>query len=375
MHSMAIDRRTFTASLAALGLGGFLPLPVRSELRTGYLSTGFDTLTGHHLVSRLDQQLDIVWDLPLPARGHATTIRPGGSEALVVARRPGSYAVVFDLEDGTRRHTLTPVAGRHFYGHGVYSADGGTLWMTENSFETGDGMIGVYDTVRGYAPIAAFPSGGIGPHQLAMLGDGRTLVVAIGGISTHPDSGRTKLNLETMQPSLVYMDAATGRILEQVHFEDPARHTLSIRHLAVMADDAVAFACQDQTEGGEQAPLVFTHRMGSAMAFRQLPMPGSVLRQMAGYCGSVAYDPAGAVLAVSAPRGGQVAFWKMPEGRWLESFAIKDGCGVAQAKDHPGFVLSNGEGLLVETAENRAPLHQQRHPFRRWDNHLTAILS
>lgn len=370
---MAIDRRTFTASLAALGLSGFLPLPVRGEMRTGYLSTGFDTLTGRHLVSRLDHQLDIVWDLPLPARGHATTIRPGGSEALVVARRPGSYAVVFDLADGIRRHTLTPESGRHFYGHGVYSADGSTLWMTENGFETGDGVIGVYDAARAYAPIAAFPSGGIGPHQLAMMGDGRTLVVANGGIRTHPESGRKKLNLDTMQPSLAYIDAATGRIIEQVRFEDPARHTLSIRHLAVMAKGDVAFACQDQTDTGDSAPLVFSHRMGSGTAFQQLPMPDTVLTQMAGYCGSVTYDPAGAVLAVSAPRGGQVAFWKMPEGRWLESFAIKDGCGVAQAKDHPGFVLSNGDGLLVETAGNRAPLHQQRHPFRRWDNHLTAI--
>ncbi|MEX0693131.1 MAG: DUF1513 domain-containing protein [Rhodospirillales bacterium] len=373
MPSMVIDRRTFITALTALGLGGMLPGAARGETHAGYLSTGFDTLAKRHLVSRLDHRLDIVWDLPLPARGHATMIRPGGDEALVVARRPGSYAVVFDIADGLSRHTLTPQSGRHFYGHGVYSADGRTLWMTENSFESGDGVIGVYDAANGYAPTAAFPSGGIGPHQLALLEDGRTLVVANGGIRTHPDSGRTKLNLETMQPSLCYINTATGRMFEQVCFDDPARHMLSIRHLAVMADGTVAFACQDQADNGEQMPLVFTHRMGSGQPFQTLPMPGSVLGQMAGYCGSVTYDPAGAVLAVSSPRGGQVAFWQMPEGRWLDSFAIPDGCGVAEAGDHPGFVLSNGEGLLVETTQGSTPLHQQRHPFRKWDNHLTAI--
>ncbi len=370
---MAINRRTFIASLAALGLSGFLPVPARGEGGHGYLSTGFDTLSKHHMVSRLGADLALLWDLPLPARGHGATVRPGSDEGLVVARRPGSFAIVFDLHDGRQRRRIDPVAGRHFYGHGIYSADGRTLWMSENVYQSGDGMIGVYDAANGYAPVAAFPSGGIGPHQLAMMSDGKTLVVANGGIRTHPDTGRRKLNLETMQPSLSYIVAASGRIVEQVTFADPALHQLSIRHLAALPVGGVAFACQDQRHEAPSSPLVFTHRIGSGEAFRPLAMPDTDIDRLHGYCESVTYDRAGHVLAVSSPKGGIVAFWQMPEGRWLGRFDLKDGCGVAEAADGSGFALSSGEGLLVETVSGRRALHQQRHAFRQWDNHLTAI--
>lgn len=370
---MAINRRSFIASLAALGLGGFMPASARGDGGRGYLSTGFDTLSKHHMVSRLGADFDLRWDLPLPARGHAATVRPGSDEGLVVARRPGSFAIVFDLNDGRQLRRIDPVPGRHFYGHGIYSADGRTLWMTENAYQSGDGMIGVYDAANGYAPVAAFPSGGIGPHQLAMMSDGKTLAIANGGIRTHPDSGRRKLNLATMQPSLSYIDTASGRILEQVTLTDPALHQLSIRHLAILPGGGVAFACQDQGEEAAAAPLVYTHRIGSGQPFSPLAMPETVIERLHGYCGSVTYDHVGQVLAVSSPVGGIVAFWQMPEGRWLGRYVLKDGCGVAESVDPAGFALSSGEGLLVETATGRRALHQQRHAFRQWDNHLTAI--
>ena len=40
------------------------------------------------------------------------------------------------------------------------------------------------------------------------MSDGRTIAVANGGIATHPDFDRVKLNLATMEPSLVRLDAA-----------------------------------------------------------------------------------------------------------------------------------------------------------------------
>jgi len=199
------------------------------------------------------------------------------------------------------------------------------------------------------------------------------VVVANGGIRTHPDSGRRKLNLATMQPSLSYIDAASGRILEQVTFTDPADHQLSIRHLATLPDGGVAFACQDQGKGTRPSALVYTHHMGTGQAFTSLDIPETDTMRMQGYCGSVTYDRVGKVLAVSSPRGGLVEFWRMPEGRWLGRFSLKDGCGVAGAADQAGFVLSSGEGLLIETAAGRRAIHQQRHPFRQWDNHLTGI--
>ena len=171
----------------------------------------------------------------LPARGHDIAVRPtpgrDGPEVVVFARRPGNFAVV--LGSGDRKPLwFSTRADRYFYGHGVFSADGRLLYTTENDFEAGVGRIGVRDATNGYMQIGELTSGGVGPHDLALMPDKRTLVVANGGIKTHPDTPRLELNLSSMEPSLAYVDAFTGDLVER-HALSPAMHQLSIRHLAV----------------------------------------------------------------------------------------------------------------------------------------------
>ncbi len=107
--------------------------------------------------------------------------------------------------------TIQSVAGRHFFGHGVFSPDGALLYATENDFDNAAGMVGIYDARSGFARIGEFPTHGVGPHELLLLGDGRTIAIANGGIETHPDFGRAKLNLPTMKPSFVLVDRANRR--------------------------------------------------------------------------------------------------------------------------------------------------------------------
>ena len=46
---------------------------------------------------------------------------------------------------------------------------------------------------------------------MLLMPDGETFVVANGGIETHPDYGRAELNLETMDPSVAFVDRARWR--------------------------------------------------------------------------------------------------------------------------------------------------------------------
>jgi len=366
-----LDRRAFNISLMALGLGAMLPTAARAASARGFLATGYDKLTARHMISRLGADLDIQWDLPLPARGHGAWVRPQSDEGIVVARRPGTFASIFGLEDGRQRHLVDPAPGRHFYGHGVYSADGNTLFATENDFENGCGMIGVYDAAHGYMRIAEFPSGGVGPHQLLPLPDGRTLAVANGGILTHPDTGREKLNIATMQPSLAYIDMQTGTLTGQVTLSGARAQKLSIRHMAVLADGGVAVGCQDQATDDSALPLVYVHdAQGSRLS--ALPMPQNMLGRFNGYCGSVVFDAESQTLAVSSPPGGLVGFWHLPDGHWLGHVEMSDGCGLAPVTG-VGMVMSSGDGTLEALDAARRPAHVERHAFRRWDNHMTAL--
>ncbi|MCK5778501.1 MAG: DUF1513 domain-containing protein [Rhodospirillales bacterium] len=372
---MAMNRRTFNASMIALGLGMALPGGVRAAgAKSGFLSTGYDELHVRHLVSRIGPNLDIVWDLALPARGHGTAVRPGTDEGLVVARRPGEYAISFGLTDGEERHHITPAPGRHFYGHAVYSRDGNTLWMTENAYESGVGVIGVYDVAMGYKRIAEYSSGGIGPHQQLLMADGKTLAVANGGIRTHPDKGREKLNIGTMRPSLAYIDAMSGRIADQVYFEDLRQQKLSIRHMAALPDGRVAIGCQDQEDDGRTLPLVYIHDRTNNQGLQPMEVPDGILQRFNGYCGSVACDARGQMLAVSSPRGGLVGFWALPAGKWEGHIELADGCGLAPGPEG-GMLASSGSGRVGRWAETLAPTETSEHAFRRWDNHMTSILA
>ena len=213
----------------------------------------------------------------------------------------------------------------------------------------------------------------IGPHELILLSDGRTLAVANGGIQTHPATGRKKLNLATMQPSLAYIDAQSGSLLHDHRL--PARlHQASIRHIAASLGDQVAVVMQYEGPRNDLVPLVGFHD-GEEEEI-ELPNPGdAVLRSLRHYCGAAAVDAAGQILAASAPRGGVITFWSMPERRYLSRLALGDGCGIAPSGEPGGFLASSGYGKLVHhnaLSGETLRLDDPAAPVA-WDNHLLSL--
>jgi hypothetical protein len=321
-------------------------------------------------VSGLDESGRLSFDLPLPGRGHGIAVHPNRRHAVCLARRPGDFLLVLDLIDGEAvalRHT--PDA-RHCFGHAVFASAGDILYTTENAIDSGEGRIGVWDVASGYRRLGELPSYGVGPHELLLAPDGETLIVANGGILTRPETGRAKLNLDAMQPSLVYLDRRDGRLLEE-HRPPAGLHQLSIRHLALGRDGTVCVALQYEGIAAERPPLVAFHRRGGALELMDAPAP--VQAAMRNYCGSAAADPSGGWFAVSAPRGNLVTFWGS-DGHFQGSTQVTDGCGVAPG-DAPGtFFLSSGTGTLhrhdcMTGATARLPGPPDE--AIAWDNHLT----
>ena len=372
---MAIDRRTTLRLLAGGVAGSLLPASLRAEAGAPsaplYLSARADA-SGGYRVSGFVADGARVFDLPLPGRGHSFAVRSDGRAAVHFARRPGRFALVLDLLRSTIARRVETPAGRHFYGHGVFSPDGRLLYATENDFDGERGVIGVHDATRGYRRIGELPSHGIGPHEIALLSDGETLVVANGGIATHPDLPRVKLNLPTMAPSLCFVDRRSGALRRELTL-DPALHRLSIRHLAVGPDDTVAVAMQYEGPAQDVVPLVAVQHGGGPL--RLLQGPHNVLRAMKNYCGSVGFDPSGRTIAVSAPRGNLVTFWDVSTGRYLSSAKVSDGCGVAPGARPGEFMASSGLGGVVvidARSGTTQPLAVGGLEAARWDNHLVA---
>ena len=372
---MAIDRRTTLQLLAGGIAGSILPATVHAEASAPdaplYLSARADA-AGRYWISGFASDGTSFFDLPLPGRGHSFAVRQRGREAMHFARRPGRFALVLDLERGTVARRVEVPADRHFYGHGVFGLNGRLLYATENDFEGERGVIGVYDATRSYRRVGELPSHGIGPHEIALLSDGETLVVANGGIATHPDLPRVKLNLPTMAPSLCFVDRRSGALRRELTL-DPALHRLSIRHLALGPDDTVVVAMQYEGPAHDRVPLLALQRGGGPPQL--LHGPPNVIRAMKNYCGSVCFDPSGRTIAVSAPRGNLVTFWDVGTGLYLSSAKVSDGCGVAPGAGAGEFLASSGLGGVVvidARSGTTRPLAVGGLETARWDNHLIA---
>ena len=349
-------RRSFMTGLVAAGL---VPRPTWADAgRPAYVSAAMKR-DGRYVLCGLNKTGSITFEIPLPDRGHAAAVHPSRPEAVAFARRPGTYAMVLDCRTGRNNVRLVAPDGRHFFGHGTFSGDGALLFTTENDYDAAAGVVGVWDARNQYTRIGEFSSGGVGPHDVKLMPDGQTLVVANGGIETHPETGRTKLNLPTMRSNLSYL-TLDGTVVDQMHL--PAEHQRnSIRHLAVSETGDVAFAMQWQGDLGVDLPLLGVH---NRLAGRVDLLSDASVRKMRGYLGSVALLQGNIRIVVTSPRSGVLQAFGA-DGQVTEK-ALTDVCGVAAA-DH-GFVVTTGTGLV--RASNDAIIH---HPLA-WDNHLVRIL-
>jgi hypothetical protein len=253
--------------------------------------------------------------------------------------------------------------GRVLQGHAIFSRDGARVLATEADARTGAGSVGVWRVADG-ARLGALSTSGIGPHELLLLADGRTLAVANGGILTRPETGREKLNLDTMASSLVYLDIETGAVLDEARV---AEEKASIRHLAVFSDGRVAFGAQLQREAAGHArpvPLCGLHRRGEAPVLLDEGL--ALAARLEDYVGSVAASDAAGLAAFTSPRGNIALFFDARTGRLAGHLELVDVCGVSARGE--GFGVSSSVGLLAEV--RGASIARRREADLRWDNHL-----
>ena len=363
---MRLNRRALLASGAAA-------LLVRGAARASdggrYLSAAA-TLTNRYAVVAVDEDGQIDFDLDLADRGHGLAVRPGSSEAICFARRPGRFALVIDTLAGAVVTEIPAAPSRHFCGHGLFVQGGDLLLATENDEAKHKGVIGIYDARASYARLGEFPTFGIGPHDLALLPDGKTLVVANGGIDKrHDDTGGREL--ADIRSDLVYLDWQSERLLERAALE-PQFARLSIRHLALTEAGDVAAALQDSADVPDlDFPLAFLHRTGHVP--RWLAAPDGGWARLRGYCGAAAVDRGAGLIALSSPRGNCVGLWD-ESGAALAALPIHDGCGLSATGIAGQLAVSSGSGELFTVVSNAAqPSLRGANGEFRFDNHMARI--
>ena len=311
----------------------------------------------------------LISHIALPGRGHGVAVNRIRQHIAMVARRPGNWVVVSDYR-GSVVQQLKVDEHLRFNGHATYSLDGRFLFTTENDFSKQRGVISVWDAADAYRKVAEMPSHGIGPHELLVL-DENTLVVANGGILTHPEKPREKLNLDSMNPSLVYMDLQSGEKKGEYRLNDPQQ---SIRHLAKDNLNQVVVALQYQGEKNKTIPLIAFHRGEEQLQYARAE--DTMWQRLNHYTASAACNSKQNITAVTAPRGDQVTFWDTKSGELIKSEHCPDAAGVIYDENSNGFLVSNGRGEISHFSFVENKLISKvlfRHEQTQWDNHMNFL--
>jgi hypothetical protein len=265
--------------------------------------------------------------------------------------------MIFDPFGRREPIVIAAAEGRHFYGHGTFSPDGRLLYASENDFDANRGIIGLYDARNRFTRVGEYQTFGTGPHDMTVSDDGRMLVVANGGIETHPEFGRTKLNLDHMEPSLTLIDAATGTLVEK-HGLPPEYAQVSTRHVDIDASGKIWFACQYEGPRNSLPPLVGHFGKGEDLSF--VTLPDDTTRALGNYVGAIAVNRRENLVGVTSPVNGTAVTLDGRTGALLKVDGIANAAGIAAGKS--GFAISSYDGVFEGTRSDVA-----------WDQHIVRI--
>jgi len=404
-YAEGVTQALFTPTKVAADTKPFMP-------EVSWVSGVADLTNNEFAVVGIDSQRQICWQTAMPERVHDILIQPNQEssnasaahnngtdlhnriarnnsiDVAVMGRRPSEWFWILAADSGKLKYSIKAEANRHFYGHACYSLEGDLLYVTENNTSDFSGVIGIYDVASGYKKIGEFATQGIGPHEIVMHPDGKTLVIANGGIKTERAS-REELNIDSMQPSLVYLDRHEGKLIQQVY---PAHNQMSVRHLAMHDDGTVIIGIQFQGERHLNVPMVLTHRLGQS-EFTALQMDQTNpngWHRFHHYIASVSVDSNRNLVCATSPIGGCAAVFDLNSGELIESVDLADCAGVAvypsstghnsttDKAESPTFLVSDGQGALtqikvnIQTRPFSVKVEKVQQPYA-FDNHLNVI--
>lgn len=347
---------------AATGAYGF------RRQRHGTLLSAFEDARGDQYVGGVSLETNRIFGARIPLRAHGCAIDPSDPQRVIFfARRPGTSA--FELRRDTMqvRTVLETPSGRHLAGHGVFSHDGTLLYVPEHDYENARGVLSVRNAST-FAVIDEIDTHGIDPHEVAWLPDGR-LLVANGGILTHPRTFRRKLNIDTMDPSLCVLDTASGACLEQWRLPD---HLLSIRHMSVATSGVTAIGLQYEGKPDDAPGIVAVYAPGKGL--RLLASPVDEKARFRGYVASIAMSDEQQLIAAACPYGNGVACWSTEDDRYVGFIAASENYGLSRLADG-SIIASQRDGTAYEIDKTPLRSHflkiDSDFPLR-WDDHWVA---
>jgi hypothetical protein len=352
-----IDRRSFLRAAGLAFVAGLTPRAAFALDQTDAVyASGLKQPDGRFAIGLVSEAGELIEQIALPGRIHGLCHSKVNGLSVAFARRPGTFAVVFDTARRAEPQIISAPEGRHYFGHGAFSPDGQLFYASENDFDANAGVIGIYDCLSSFNRIGEVPAHGIGTHDITVTSDG-ILVIANGGIETHPDFGRTKLNLDHMEPSLALVDAKNGDLIQK-HTLPAELRQLSTRHLDIAEDGKIWFACQYEGPRTDRPPLVGHFSKGEALSF--VSLPDATTDRLGNYVGAIAVNRTHGLVGIASPKNGLWAVLDGRDGRLVSETVLVDAAGIAPSPE--SFAVSSYRGDFLDRVHRVA-----------WDQHIVRL--
>lgn len=377
---MTLNRRSFLVSglaclpLVAMGAYSLLGDQIHtSSVTPKYLLLSSVTdRQGRNYLAALNEVGEIYFQLPIPERAHDSLFNSTKNEAIYFGRSPSQSIYVVNVIDKKITIVIESAVNRHFYGHGVIDKTNSYLYVVEKNVITNMGCIGVYDVNDRYKKIDEIDSYGVDPHQISLLSDNKTLVVANGGLLKNRN--KNIINYDSFQSSLVYINSVNGTLIDSYSSEFSGN---SLRHLTIDNDDRVFIGAQSYSDNIN--PLIFSH--GGEDQLMPFVAEEYIWQIHKRYTASLAVNDN--QLIVSSPRGGALTFWDKKEQHFMSKHNYNDvaGLSIQSANDASRLFVTTGQGRVMSVnmatdSVSKSVSHSYRLEDIAWDNHLSlATLS
>ncbi|MBZ0136395.1 MAG: DUF1513 domain-containing protein [Planctomycetes bacterium] len=285
--------------------------------------------------------------IPMTFFGHAVIPHPIERTRVAVFAKWGPGGCEVDLGEKRVIRDIQATPGREFYGHGAWSKDGQTLYAVESEPRS-QGAYAGYVVVRDAADmkvLGEFPTFGKMPHDCHILDEGKTLAITNGGGTGDDEEG-----------CVTFVDIETRTLLERVPIPVYMAGHLAITGRSSKGDLAVGSTPHNppgpDPDAFKKIPGALTLRP-SGSAATKVGEPAAVTENMLGETLSLAIHEELNIVGATNPAGDICTFWDIKTGAFLNSFEMKEACGIALTLDKRYFVVTARHKYAVQIIRAR----------------------
>lgn len=337
-----MDRRQFLQQSLAVGLLATIPhwqrafaAQTKKIAKSKYLLSPYRTIANvnPNLPAPPDAfKLDIVTlasgevrTIALLNEGHSVVVHPVTASEVLVLPKQGRIASRLQLKDLEALPTpLRAIDEFNFFGHGVYSSDGSTLFCTESKTYGDPGIISIRDG-KDFKVLGRFDSFGNAPHEVHIADSGKTLVVAHAG---------APLTAEGSQ--ITFIDIKSGKPLGRME-STPKQ---AANHFAMNQSGTVVVA--PTRDGDGPAVLLQGSRSLSDGKLSEIPVknapPGRYFQLL-----SVALDTHGNFAIATSQKSSQVFVFDLKNKKCIREFPYPEASGVALMPDGKHWAVTSSQ--------------------------------